>query len=186
MTNHENLSRITKTNEPVHEEAAGMLLARIWDDYERDSFVSNYGSYMDLYKGMYKWLNDPAPENRIIKGVTPITIRRVDILIEAFDEWDNGGASLLDGAELYLHAANILDDLEKQAEPIGDRYIDAADRWAVFHAMENIHAQVTKMPTTVRANGFQTYEELRALREHLMKKWEKENEEGTELQKTEV
>lgn len=186
MTNHEKLSLITKTNEPVHEEAVGMLLARIWDDYERDSFVSNYGTYMALYKGMYKWLNDPAPENSIIKGVTPITIRRVDILIEAFDEWDNGGASLLDGAELYLHAANILDDLEKQAEPIAGRYIDAADRWAVFHAMENIHAQVTKMPTTVRANGFQTYEELRALREHLMKKWEKENEEGTELQKTEV
>lgn len=186
MTNHEKLSLITKTNEPVHEEAAGMLLARIWDDYEHDSFELNYGSYLALYKGMIKWLNDPAPKNSKSDGVTPITIVRVNLLIDAFEEWDNGGVGLIDGAELYLHAAHILNDLEKQAEPIGGRYIDSDDRWAVFHAMENIHACTTKMPTTVRADGIRTYKELEALREHLMKKWEKGNNNAAELQKTEI
>lgn len=60
MTNHEKLSQITGKEEPIHEEAAGMLLARIWDDYKNGDFESNYKSYLPLYKAMYKWLNDPA------------------------------------------------------------------------------------------------------------------------------
>ena len=119
-------------------------------------------------------------------GVTPITLCRVRLLIDAFEEWENSGIDRIGGAELYLHAANILVDLEEQAEPIGGRNIDADDRWAVFHAMENIHAQVTMMPTVVRADGLQTRKELEALFEHLIQKWGKESGKGTELQKTEV
>lgn len=120
------------------------------------------------------------------KGVTPITLCRVRLLIDAFEEWENSGIDRMGGAELYLHAANILVDLEEQAEPIGGRYIDADDRLAVFHAMENIHAQVTMMPTVVRADGLQTRKELEALYEHLIQKWGEESGKGTELQKTEV
>lgn len=122
----------------------------------------------------------------MIKGVTPITLCRVRLLIDAFEEWENSGIDRIGGAELYLHAAEILVDLEEQAEPIGGRYIDADDRWAVFHAMENIHAQVTMMPTVARADGLQTRKELEALFEHLIQKWGKESGKGTELQKTEV
>lgn len=122
----------------------------------------------------------------MIKGVTPITLCRVRLLIDAFEEWENSGIDRIGGAELYLHAAKILVDLEEQAEPIGGRYIDADDRLAVFHAMENIHAQVTMIPTVVRTDGLQTRKELEALYEHLIQKWEKESGKGTELQKTEV
>lgn len=122
----------------------------------------------------------------MIKGVTPITLCRVRLLIDAFEEWENSGIDRMGGAELYLHAAKILVDLEEQAEPIGGRYIDADDRLAVFHAMENIHAQVTMMPTVVRADGLQTRKELEALYEHLIQKWGEESGKGTELQKTEV
>ena len=107
-----------------------------------------------------------------MRGVTPITVYRVKILISEFYEWGNHGCGLLDGAELYLHAAAVLRDLEEQMEPIGGRYIDADDRWAILHAMENIHAQVIKIPCTIRADEDQTYRELNALYEHLMKKWE--------------
>lgn len=58
MTNHEKLLN----KEPVEIEAVKMLLARIYDDYERDSFEINYDKYLSLYKGMVEWLNSEVEE----------------------------------------------------------------------------------------------------------------------------
>lgn len=58
MTNHEKLLN----KDPVEIEAVKMLLARIYDDYERDSFEINYDKYLSLYKGMVEWLNSEVEE----------------------------------------------------------------------------------------------------------------------------
>lgn len=58
MTNHEKLLN----KEPVEIEAVKMLLARIYDDYERDLFEINYDKYPSLYKGMVEWLNSEVEE----------------------------------------------------------------------------------------------------------------------------
>lgn len=57
MTNHENLSKITGIEEPVHIEAVKMLLLRICNDYEHDLFKQNYSTYLSRYKAMVEWLN---------------------------------------------------------------------------------------------------------------------------------
>ena len=62
MTNHESFAKITGKNEPLHEEAVGMLLERIRNDYEEDTFEENFSSYPALYRAMYSWLNEPAPK----------------------------------------------------------------------------------------------------------------------------
>lgn len=57
MTNYDNLSKITGTEEPVHIEAVKMLLTQIHEDYERDLFERNYSTYLGRYKAMAEWLN---------------------------------------------------------------------------------------------------------------------------------
>lgn len=62
MTNHEKMSSLIDCKDPIDVTAVKMLLARIWDDYERELFESNYGQYLHLYKGMKDWLNSEAKE----------------------------------------------------------------------------------------------------------------------------
>ena len=57
MTNHERLAEITGENESVEIEALKMILCRIYDDVEADSFYHNYDKYLKLYKAQVEWLN---------------------------------------------------------------------------------------------------------------------------------
>lgn len=57
MTNHENLSKITGREEPVHIEAVRMLLSQIYEDYEHDLFEQNYSNYLSRYEAVVELLN---------------------------------------------------------------------------------------------------------------------------------
>ena len=61
-TNHEKLSKITGSTDPVDVAAVKMLLGRIQEDYDRDLFGQSYEQYLPLYKAMKDWLNSEVEE----------------------------------------------------------------------------------------------------------------------------
>lgn len=108
---------------------------------------------------------------KIGERVTEATIQNVKYLSEMFYEWDNSGWPISVYLDAYCLAAITLEEINHEPEPIGGRYIDAEDRWAIFHAMENIHKQIIGIECTIHADGNKTYEELCKLYDHLASKF---------------
>ena len=87
-------------------------------------------------------------------------------LIDCFEEWDNGHAGKK-AIGIYTNCIYILDYLNTEPEPINGRYIDAEDRWAIFCAMEHLHAEMIGIECTLHATGYETYRKLIGLKERL-------------------
>ena len=64
MTNNEVLNAITGEKETPEESAVKSLLAKIYEDYEKDDFKNNYDAYLNWYHGMLDWLKSEKKEKK--------------------------------------------------------------------------------------------------------------------------
>jgi len=108
---------------------------------------------------------------KIGERVTETTIQNVKYLSEMFYEWDNSGWPIIVYLDAYCLAAIILEEINHEPGPIGGRYIDAEDRWAILHAMEHIHERIIGIECTIHADSNKTCEELYKLYDHLVLKF---------------